>query len=215
MPGPEDLTQRLLWLGATQSLCARAEESGASAEIVELHQNDLSLDSLCHPPKPEFGCSRKRVHRQIRLAGIASVEKPGLQSHHQLPAQPPRRPHSKETSFLSNPIRPGWVISPAFPPERAGLYPAIVKGLCTGKRVGCAFFSPIDTTPTLEAVDRVVRRCTPSQGLIFHSNQASNTPRSPSGNGWRSMESGRACPARAIPTTTPWQGISSAASSAS
>ena len=43
MPGPEDLTQRLLWLGATQSLCARAEESGASAEIVELHQNDLAL----------------------------------------------------------------------------------------------------------------------------------------------------------------------------
>ena len=215
MPGPEDLTQRLLWLGATQSLCAGAKESGTSAEIVELHQNDLALDSLCHLPKPEFGCSRKRVHRQMRLAGIASVEKPGLQSHHQLPAQPPRSPHSKETSFLSNPIRPGWVISPAFPPERAGLYPAIVKGLCTGKRVGCAFSSPIDTTPTPEAVDRVVRRCTPSKGLIFHSNQASNTPRSPSGNGWRSMESGRACPARAIPTTTPWQGISSAASSAS
>ena len=160
MPGPEDLTQRLLWLGATQSLCARAEESGASAEIVELHQNDLSLDSLCHLPKPEFGCSRKRVHRQMRLAGIASVEKPGLQSHHQLPAQPPRRPplYSKETSFLSNPIRPGWVISPAFPPERAGLYPAIVKGLCTGKRVGYAFSSPIDTVPTLEALGRAVRR---------------------------------------------------------
>ncbi len=101
------------------------------------------------------------------------------------------------------------------PTGEGRLYPAIVKGLCTGKRVGCAFSSPIDTTPTLEAVDRVVRRCTPSKGLIFHSNQASNTPRSPSGNGWRSMESGRACPARAIPTTTPWQGISSAASSAS
>lgn len=101
------------------------------------------------------------------------------------------------------------------PTGEGWLYPAIVKGLCTDKRVGCAFSSPIDTTPTLEAVDRVVRRCTPSKGLIFHSNQASNTPRSPSGNGWRSMESGRACPARAIPTTTPWQGISSAASSAS
>lgn len=88
--------------------------------LMEPHQNDLALDSLCHPPKPEFGCSCKRVPRQIWLAGIASVEKPGLQSHHRLPAQPPRRPHSKETSFLSNPIRPGWVISPAFPPERVG-----------------------------------------------------------------------------------------------
>ena len=99
MPGPEDLTQRLLWLGATQSLCARAEESGASAEIVELHQNDLALDSLCHLPKPEFGCSRKRVHRQIRLAGIASVEKPGLQSHHQLPAQLPPVPNLLQRKF--------------------------------------------------------------------------------------------------------------------
>ena len=69
------------------------------------------------------------------------------------------------------------------PTGEGRLYPAIVKGLCTGKRVGCAFSSPIDTTLTLEAVDRVVRRCTPSKGLIFHSNQASNTPRSPSGNG--------------------------------
>lgn len=73
MPGPEDLTQRLLWLGATQSLCAGAKESGTSAEIVELHQNDLSLDNLCHLLKPEFGCPRKHVHRQMRLAGIASV----------------------------------------------------------------------------------------------------------------------------------------------
>ena len=33
----------------------------------------LGLDSLHHMLKPEFGCSRKRVHRQMRLAGIASA----------------------------------------------------------------------------------------------------------------------------------------------
>ena len=157
MPGPEDLTQRLLWLGATQSLCARAEESGASAEIVELHQNDLALDSLCHLPKPEFGCSRKRVHRQMRLAGIASVEKPGLQSHHQLPAQPPPL-YSKETSFLSNPIRPGWVISPAFPPERVGSIRPSSRACVPAKGWAKPFPVLIDTTLTLEALGRAVRR---------------------------------------------------------
>ena len=33
------------------------------------------------------------------------------------------------------------------PTGEGRLYPAIVKGLCTGKRVGCAFSSPIDTAP--------------------------------------------------------------------
>ena len=121
MPGPEDLTQRLLWLGATQSLCARAEESGASAEIVELHQNDLSLDSLCHLPKPEFGCSRKRVHRQMRLAGIASVRhracKITTNSRHSHPVAPTLL---KRNSFFEQPNQAWGAILPAFPPERAG-----------------------------------------------------------------------------------------------
>ena len=43
---------------------------------MEPHQNDLALglDNLCHLLKPEFGCPRKHVHRQMRLAGIASVK---------------------------------------------------------------------------------------------------------------------------------------------
>ena len=44
------------------------------------------------------------------------------------------------------------------PTGEGRLYPAIVKGLCTGKRVGYAFSSPIDTAPTLEALGRAVRR---------------------------------------------------------
>ena len=184
--------------------CGTAPERSRPGQSLPSVEAGIRLFPQACPPA-DTACG----DRLCREAGPAkSPPTPGT-------ATPSSPLYSKETSFLSNPIRPGWVISPAFPPERAGLYPAIVKGLCIGKRVGCAFSSPIDTTPTLEAVDRVVRRCTPSKGLIFHSNQASNTPRSPSGNGWRSMESGRACPARAIPTTTPWQGISSAASSAS
>ena len=42
--------------------------------LVELHQKypALGLDSLYHMLKPELGCSRKWVHRQLRLAGIVS-----------------------------------------------------------------------------------------------------------------------------------------------
>ena len=35
----------------------------------------MGLDSLYHLLKPDFGCSRKRVYRQMRLAGISSVRR--------------------------------------------------------------------------------------------------------------------------------------------
>ena len=141
---------------------AEAEESDASAEIdgtapkrsrpgpgqsLSPAQAGIRLFPQACPPA-DAACG----DRLCREAGPAkSPPTPGT-------ATPSSPLYSKETSFLSNPIRPGWVISPAFPPERAGLYPAIVKGLCTGKRVGYAFSSPIDTAPTLESLGRAVRR---------------------------------------------------------
>ncbi len=43
--------------------------------LVELHKKypAMGLDSLYHMLKPEFGCSRKRVHRQMQIAGVYSV----------------------------------------------------------------------------------------------------------------------------------------------
>ena len=57
---------------------------------------------------------------------------------------------------MSNQIRPRGDIT-CIPTGEGWLYPAIVKGLCTGKRVGYAFSSPIDTAPTLEALGRAAR----------------------------------------------------------
>ena len=58
--------------------CGR-EQSNQTLQrrLVELHQKypALGLDSLHPMLKPEFGCSRKRVHRQMRLSGIASVRR--------------------------------------------------------------------------------------------------------------------------------------------
>ncbi len=45
--------------------------------MIELHEKypAMGLDSLYHLLKPEFGCSRKRVHRQMQLAGVSSVRR--------------------------------------------------------------------------------------------------------------------------------------------
>ena len=70
--------------------------------------------------------------------------------------------------LLSTQIRPGGDIT-CIPTGEGWLYPAIIKGLCTYKRVDYAFSSAIDTVMTLEALDMAVRRCSPPKGLIFHS----------------------------------------------
>ena len=62
--------------------------------LVELHEKypAMGLDSLYHLLKPEFGCSRKRVHRQMRLAGISSARrrayKATTNSNHSHPIAP-------------------------------------------------------------------------------------------------------------------------------
>ncbi len=52
----------------------------------------MGLDSMYHLLKPEFGCSRKRVHRQMRIAGIYSVRcracKATTNSKHSQPIAP-------------------------------------------------------------------------------------------------------------------------------
>ncbi len=66
--------------------------------LIEPHEKypAMGLDSLYHMVKPEFGCSRKRVHRQMRLDPAQ-----GLQSHYKLQPQPSHRaePSAKKLLF--------------------------------------------------------------------------------------------------------------------
>ena len=139
MPGPEDLTQRLLWPGAPQPLFAGAEESGASAEI------DGTAPKRSRPGP---GQSLSPAQAGIRLFPQACppadavcedrlCEMRGQQSHHQLPAQPPLAPQSKGTSFFEQPNqawgryylhsdRRGWALSG----HRQGLVYRQKGGLC-------------------------------------------------------------------------------------
>lgn len=77
MPGLGGLTQWLLWVAESETQQAGATQSGAAAEIggVTPKCPALGLDILHHLLKPEFGCSRKRVHRQMRFAEIVSVKR--------------------------------------------------------------------------------------------------------------------------------------------
>ena len=172
MPGPGDLTQRLLWLGATQPLCAGAEESGTSAEMGGTAP-ELSCPGQSLPPAPAGiqlfpqACPPAVTACRDRLR-----ETPSLQSHHQLPAQLPPVPNLLQRKFSFGQPNQAWVSDITYIPTGEGwLYLSIVKNLCTRKMVGYAFSERIDTSLTLEALHLAVRRCKPPKGLIFHSDR--------------------------------------------
>ena len=142
--------------------------------LVELHQKypALGLDSLCHMLKPEFGCSRKRVHRQMRAAGIISVRHRAYKATTNSRHSHPPAPNLLQRKFYFERPNQAWVGDITYIPTGEGwLYLAIVKDLCTRKIVGYAFSERIDTSLTLEALDIAVRRCKPPQGLIFHTDR--------------------------------------------
>lgn len=61
--------------------------------LAELHEKypALGLDSLHHLLNPRFHCSRKRVHRLMRAAGILSLR---YKSRHERQTRPSHRPES-------------------------------------------------------------------------------------------------------------------------
>ena len=142
--------------------------------LVELHQKypALGLDSLYHMFKPEFGCSRKRVHRQMRAAGIVSARRRAYKVTTNSRHSHPVAPNLVKRNFFFEQPNQAWVGDITYIPTGEGwLYLAIVKDLCTRKIVGYAFSDCIDTSLTLEALDMAVRRYNPPKELIFHSDR--------------------------------------------
>ncbi len=62
------------WLDRKPSERSRRNQT-LKRRLAELHEKHpaMGLDSLYHMLKPKFGCSRKRVHRQMQIAGISSA----------------------------------------------------------------------------------------------------------------------------------------------
>ena len=152
----------------------RLQNQALRRRLIELHEKypALGLDSLYRLLKPEFGCSRKRVHRQMRLAGISSARrrayKKTIHSNHSHPIAP----NLLQRNFFFDRPDQAWVGDITYIPTGEGwLYLAIVKDLCTRKIVGYAFSDRIDTQLTLAALDMAYRRRKPAKGLIFHSDR--------------------------------------------
>jgi len=132
----------------------------------------MGLDSLYHMLKPEFGCSRKRIHRQMRIAGISSVRRRAYKATTNSNHSHPIAPNLLMRKFTFERPDQAWLGDITYIPTGEGwLYLAIVKDLCTRKIVGYAFSDRIDAQLTLAALDMAYRRRKPGNGVIFHSDR--------------------------------------------
>ena len=161
------------WLTRRQS--QRAQHNQAlTRELVYLHEKypALGLDSLYHMLKASNSCSRGRVHRLMKAAGIHSMRKKAYKSTTNFRHSHPIAPNLLKRQFSFTQPNQAWVGDITYIPTGEGwLYLAAVKDLCTKKVVGYAFSSRIDTQLTLSALDMAVRRERPGPGLIFHSDR--------------------------------------------
>lgn len=161
------------WLGRRPSERSRRNQA-LRRRLIELHEKypAMGLDSLHHMLKPEFGCSRKRVHRQMRIAGVSSVRRRAYKATTNSNHSHPIAPNLLQRNFMFERPDQAWVGDITYIPTGEGwLYLAIVKDLCTRKIVGYAFSDRIDTQLTLAAIDMAYRRRRPNQGIIFHSDR--------------------------------------------
>ena len=161
------------WLTRGQS--QRTKRSQAlMRELMRLHEKypALGLDSLYHMLKPEYSCSRGKVHRLMKAAGIHSMRKKAYKATTNSRHSFPIAPNLLQRQFSFEKPNQAWVGNITYIPTGEGwLYLAAVKDLRTRKVVGYAFSSRIDSQLTLDALNMAVRRERPKPGLIFHSDR--------------------------------------------
>lgn len=161
------------WL--TRKPCARVQRDQVlTRALVTLHEKypALGLDSLYHMLRPEYGCSRKRVHRLMRCNGIYSARTRAYKATTNSRHGHPIAPNLLQRNFSFEQPNQAWVGDLTCLPTGEGwLYLAAVKDLCTRKVVGYAFSSRIDTCLTLAALEMAMRREKPAKGLMFHSDR--------------------------------------------
>jgi transposase InsO family protein len=143
-------------------------------EIVRLHEKypSLGLDGLYHILRRSHTCSRGRVHRLMKKAGIHSTRKAGFKvttnSRHNLPIAP----NLLNRNFHAATPNAAWVSDITYIRTGEGwLYLAIILDLCTRKVIGYALSIRVNTTLVLDALAMAIRRQRPAPGLIFHSDR--------------------------------------------
>jgi len=142
--------------------------------IVRLHERypALGLDSIYHLLKPDYRCSRGRVHRLMQQANIHSLRKRAYKTTTNSKHSYPIAPNLLKRQFSASKPNEFWVGDITYVPTDEGwLYTSIIKDLCTKKIVGYAFSCRLDASLATNALEMAVRRERPSPGLIFHSDR--------------------------------------------
>ena len=201
------------WLRGGESARKTANQA-LLRELVRLHEKypALGLDSLYHMLKPVFHCSRGRVHRLMKAAGIHSQRKRAYKATTNSRHNCPIAPNLLQRQFTFSRPNQAWVGDITYIPTGEGwLYFAIVKDLCTKKIVGYAFSQRIDTQLTLDALNMAVRRERPAPGLIFHSDRGVQYAAAAFRERLASLGVRQSMSRKGDPTTTLWQKTFSAA----
>ena len=117
-----------------EKICRRRLQNQAiRRRLIELHEKypAMGLDSLYRLLKPEFSCSRKRVHRQMRLAGISSARRRAYKKTTGSNHNHPIAPNFLQRNFSFDRPDQAWVGDIAYIPTGEGwLYLASVKETC-------------------------------------------------------------------------------------
>jgi transposase InsO family protein len=147
---------------------------GLLRAIVRLHQRypAMGLDSIYHLLKPDYRCSRGRVHRLMQQANIHSLRKRAYKATTNSKHSYPIAPNLLNRQFSASKPNTAWVGDITYIPTDEGwLYTAIVKDLCSKKIVGYAFSYRPDASLAADALEMAIYRERPSPGLIFHSDR--------------------------------------------
>ena len=124
-------------------------------------------------------CGRKRVARLMRDAGLVGChrrKKVWTTKRDSSAAPAPDRVKRDFTAAAPNEL---WVADITYVPTLAGFgYLATVLDVFSRRIVGWSYANHMRTSLIVDAIDMAVEQRKPAPGLIHHSDQAPNTPRS-------------------------------------
>ncbi len=118
-------------------------------KLVELHQKHpaLGLDSLYHMLKPEFGCFRKRVHRQMRVAGIVSVRRRAYKATTNSRHNHPPAPNLLQRNFYFERPNQAWVGDITYIPTGEGCSIWLSSKTCIPEKLWAMPFPTVSILP--------------------------------------------------------------------
>ncbi len=118
-------------------------------------------------------CSRKRVARLMRRAGVAGCHRRRFKTTRRDPAQP-SAPDLVERTFVASAPNQVWVADLTYVPTRQGfLFLAVVLDACSRRIVGWSMAAHLRAELVLAALNMALQHRRPRPGVIHHSDHGS------------------------------------------